>query len=171
MRAHLTRSATLALFLLAAMRVSATDPGSSVHSAQLIEEAKALDGTTLVFEGEAIGDPLFRGDHAWLNISDGTYAIGIWVARPDLAMIERYGSYRWKGDRIRVCGTFHRVCPDHGGDLDIHALSLEVIERGTEVPRPIKPIEVLIAALLVAVGGLALVLWRGREKRSRAAAR
>lgn len=136
---------------------------------ELVERAKALDGAVVVFEGEAIGDPLPRGDHAWVNVLDGGGAIGVWLPRGDLGQIEHYGSYRWKGDRLRVVGVFHRACPEHGGDLDIHATSLEVIERGAAIPHPASPAEIALAAVLLAAGLLALILWRRREAERRSA--
>jgi hypothetical protein len=136
-----------------------------VSANDLVEGAKALDDTTVVFEGEAIGDPLPRGDHGWCNASDGNYAIGIWMDRADLDRVERYGSYRWRGDRLRVVGVFHRACIEHGGDLDIHAASVEIAGRGAPIPRPTNPAEIVLASVLAVAGALAFLLWRRREKK------
>ena len=50
-----------------------------VDSSILIEHAKSYDYQTVTFEGEVIGDIMVRDDYAWINVSDGSNAIGIWV--------------------------------------------------------------------------------------------
>ena len=126
----------------------------------LVEEAKALDGTRLVFEGEAIGDPLARGDHVWINLSDGSYAIGVWLPRAEAGKVRRYGSYAGRGDTVRVEGIFNRACPEHGGDLDIHAERLEIVAAGAPTAHPVGRGRLILAAALL-LAGLALVgLWR-----------
>ncbi len=108
-----------------------------IHSTELINNAKQYDGQVVVYEGEIIGDIMRRGDYAWVNVLEGTNAVGIWVERPLLKDIAFTGGYKSIGDKVEVTGVFHRVCPEHGGDLDIHAEALRVTSRGrviTESP-------------------------------------
>ncbi len=96
----------------------------------LIENGKALDGNEVILLGEAIGEPMKRGDYTWVNISDGSTAIGIWIKTSDAQKISFYGNYKTKGDKVKILGQFHRACPEHGGDMDIHSLSIEIVEKG-----------------------------------------
>lgn len=89
-----------------------------------------LDGRVIVFEGEAIQDVMVRTTHGWVNVRDAANAIGIWASAKDLKKIKLTGGYGRQGDRVRVTGVFHAACPVHGGDLDIHADRLEIVERG-----------------------------------------
>lgn len=103
-----------------------------ITSKELIENAKEYDKKVVIYEGEVIGDIMERGEFAWINLHDGNYAIGVWIKKDMAKVIEYRGSYRFKGDWVRVKGIFNRICPEHGGNLDIHAFSLERIESGRE---------------------------------------
>ena len=109
--------------------VHASDSKVSIYD--LIENAKEYDGKEVVLEGEVIGDILNRGEYVWVNISDGNNsAIGIYMSKELSSVIQTAGNYKTSGDRIRVVGTFQRACKDHGGDLDIHASSVELVSQG-----------------------------------------
>lgn len=101
-----------------------------IPSSELISRAKDYDGKTVVFEGEVIGDIMKRGDYAWINVRDANNAIGIWISAKLTKDIAYTGSYKAKGDWIEVAGVFHRACAEHGGDLDLHALSLRKVSSG-----------------------------------------
>jgi hypothetical protein len=102
----------------------------SISSIELINNAKQYDGKTITYEGEVIGDVMKRGDFAWINLNDGVQAIGVWLQNSLLKDITFTGSYSSKGDMVEVKGVFHRACPEHGGDLDIHAQSIRKISPG-----------------------------------------
>jgi len=136
---------------------------AQVSSVELIEKAAEFDGREVEFRGEAIGEPMRRGDHAWINVNDGANAVGIWADGGAAAAVRLYGSYRARGDAVLVRGVFHRSCPEHGGDFDIHASGITVIAPGTAVDHPVR-IPPLIAAVLLLAAALALhLLWRRRE--------
>lgn len=102
----------------------------SISSAELINNAKLYDGKVVSYEGEVIGDIMKRGDYAWINVNDGKNAIGIWINSGLVKDIGYTGSYKSVGDGIEVTGVFRRVCPEHGGDLDIHAQSMRKTGAG-----------------------------------------
>ena len=133
-------------------------------SARLIERAKELDGREVEFVGEAIGEPMRRGDHVWLNLLDSSGAIGIWANRADLPSIRYFGSAAARGDTLRVRGIFHRSCPEHGGDLDIHASALEVVTRGELKRETLHAGRMALAAGLLLASMAAFLLWRARQK-------
>ena len=116
------------LMLVSTTFVHASDSKVSIYD--LIENAKEYDGKEVVLEGEVIGDILDRGEYVWVNISDGNNsAIGIYMSKELSSVIQTTGNYKTSGDRIRVVGTFQRACKDHGGDLDIHASSVELVKK------------------------------------------
>jgi len=133
-------------------------------SAELLERARELDGREVEFVGEAIGESMHRGDHVWLNLLDGRGAIGIWARRADLPQILFFGSYDERGDVLRVHGVFHRSCPEHGGDLDIHATALEVAARGELKRETLHSGRMALAAGLLLAAAAAFGFWRRKQK-------
>lgn len=101
-----------------------------LSSVELIKNSRLYEGKTVVFAGEVIGDVMLRSDYAWVNLNDGTNAIGVWVERSLASQIHNSGSYKSRGDWIEVVGLFNRSCLQHGGDLDIHAQSLRKLSTG-----------------------------------------
>jgi hypothetical protein len=149
------------ILLTCIVPVAAQAQGAMVSSTDLIENAKDYDGQSVVFEGEAIGDLMIRGDMAWVNVSDGNNAVGIWMTVAQTKDINRLGDYSRKGDRLRIQGVFNRACALHGGDFDIHATSVEVIEHGVPVDHTIKLGYALLAvSLFLAAAVLTLLVLR-----------
>lgn len=105
--------------------------GDGVTSQDLIEQGKWYDNKYITYEGEAIGDIMRRGDYAWINVHDGSNAMGIWINSSDVDIIKHTGTYKFTGDIVSIQGIFHRACALHGGDMDIHATRMEIIKQGT----------------------------------------
>lgn len=99
-------------------------------SIELIEQAKSLNQTEVIYQGEVIGDVLFRGEQAWLSVSDGVNAIAVYIPIQLLPQDLAVGRYLYKGDTISVKGILHRACQNHGGDLDLHVSYLERTSLG-----------------------------------------
>ena len=121
---------------------------ATVTSTDLIEQASALDGQTVTYTGEVIGDIMRRGDYAWINVSDGNNAIGIWIPTDLLGDVQTAGRYTDHGDEVQIIGSFHRACREHGGDLDIHATQLALLSKGYETEHTVEPIRVVLAVIL-----------------------
>jgi len=136
----------------------------SITSTQLIENAKQYDNQTITFQGEVIGDVMKRGDFAWVNINDGTNALGIWMSKDFTKDIVYTGSYKAKGDILEVEGIFHRACPQHGGDMDIHAQVVKKIQSGQTVSETIDSNKRNIALILLGVLCLVLILQVLKKK-------
>ncbi len=96
----------------------------------LIEGSIRYDKTEIVIEGEVIGDIMIRGDIGWINIVDNAGSIGVWGSSGTIKKIGQTGRYRQKGDMVRIKGVFYRADPNQGGELDIYAESIEIIEPG-----------------------------------------
>lgn len=130
----------------------------SISSSDLINNAKQYDGKAVDYRGEVIGDIMIRGQYAWININDGQNAIGIWAAKTLIEDIAYKGSYTFKGDEVEIAGIFHRSCPEHGGDLDIHAQSIRKIASGRQISESLDLNKLRSALLLSGILILFLLL-------------
>lgn len=149
------------LLLLAPAAAFAAD--ESVSSNDLIDHAKDYDETNVVYEGEVVGDILYRGDHAWLAVYDGSNTIGCYVSAEDAKQISIVGGYGKRGDTVRIEGVFHRACAEHGGDLDIHAETVTVLSPGALVPLQAARLVRILAVTLPLPAALVLFLvWKKR---------
>ncbi|MBM3248568.1 MAG: DNA-binding protein [Candidatus Omnitrophica bacterium] len=146
----------LFLVLMAICLAASVCFAQPLTSQELIERAKEYDGKTISYLGEAIGDVMYRGDFAWVNVNDGSNAIGIWVKKDLAEKITLTGSYKFIGDTILVEGRFNRSCLEHGGDLDIHANSLTIIKNGSKVEEKIN-----IYKIIAGLAFMAIVLFLG----------
>ena len=105
----------------------------SVSISDLITQSRFYDGREIITEGEAIGDLMLRGEYGWVNLSDGSNAIGIYAPSRYLEQIKHLGRYQVTGDRVRITGTFYDACPVHFGETDIHASRVEIASSGNIV--------------------------------------
>jgi len=135
-----------------------------LSSTELINKAKEYDGKSVVYTGEVIGDVMVRGDFVWVNLNDGENAIGIWLDKEAAKEIQFTGSYRAKGDRLEVTGVFHRVCIQHGGDVDIHAQGIRKITPGQTAERELNPGKRNIDFILLGMLCLVLIFVRRHHK-------
>ncbi|MCE1197126.1 DNA-binding protein [bacterium] len=131
----------------------------------LVEKASAYDGARIEVVGEVVGDKLARPDGVWLTVLAGGTAIGVFASAGDVSGISAFGSYASSGDRVRVQGVFHRACPDHGGDLDLHAETVTKLADGRAAPHAFAPARVFWAVALCLSGTTLAALWRLRERR------
>lgn len=132
----------------------------------MVEKAKELDGKTLDIEGEAIGEPLKRGDYTWVNICDGNgTSIGIYMKTEDASSIKYYGSSKVKGDTIIVSGEFRRACKEHGGDLDVHADKVNIEKPGHKIIEEVKMDKLIFSAVLTFIAAIASFFYF-REKKN-----
>ncbi len=138
----------LTLFVMSCFTVT-VNAAQKISINDLINNTTAYDMQTVTVEGEAIGEALERGDHAWVNINDGSNAIGIWMTAAETNTIKTYGDYKHVGDTLRVTGVFSRSCAEHGGDVDIHCSSIEIIKSGYDVKLKTSNAEIIVAAILL----------------------
>ena len=125
----------------------------------LIEKAKELDGREVTVQGEVIGERMDRGDYSWVNINDGTNAIGIWLNKSKAVNILHYGSYKYKGDTVKITGIFNRACKEHGGEADLHSNSIEIAEEGHLVREQISSTKIITAVILISLALLFLIYF------------
>ncbi|MFH0795824.1 MAG: DNA-binding protein [Candidatus Omnitrophota bacterium] len=146
----------LIIYFLALVH-SASLPVVSVSD--LINQNNFYDGKTVVVEGEAIGDLMLRGKSGWVNISDGSNALGIYADSSRLSQIKTLGRYQTKGDIVRVDGTFYNYCPVHSGETDLHAVDLKVVKNGEIKKEILNPVRLHLACGL-AFAAMAILLLR-----------
>lgn len=142
-------------------------PGSAaaeiMSSTELVERCQFYDGKAITFRGEVVGDAMIRGESAWINANDDAYSEGsrrlsgynsgqsIWCRTDDAKLIETVGDYRHVGDIVEVRGVFNRACPEHGGDMDIHASEVHVVKRGRSIPHPVEIGKIRATSILFAI--------------------
>lgn len=125
----------------------------------LIENAKELDGREVTVQGEAIGERMDRGDYSWININDETNSIGIWLNKSHATKILNYGNYKYKGDIVKITGILYRSCREHGGEADLHADSIEIVEEGEPIEEQISSTKIIIAVILTLFALLFLIYF------------
>jgi hypothetical protein len=131
--------------------------------AEIFKNVKEFDGKTVVFEGEVIGDVMRRGNFAWVNVYNFDDAIGVWMEASLANSINYTGSYKSRGDKIEVVGVFHRACPEHGGDADIHAQALRKISEGKLRLETVSFRKINFIVLLLGVLALIWIFRRSRR--------
>lgn len=127
-----------------------------IGSNELIKNAQQYDGKQIIYSGEVIGDVMARGEFSWVNINDGENALGVWISASLAKEISFTGSYKTRGDNLEIMGTFHRVCVEHGGDLDIHAQSLRKLSSGRVVKEKAHSDKVKVSLILL---GAIFIIW------------
>jgi len=115
------------LWVVLSSSIYAQEPASSK---ELIENAKALDGKTVTYKGEAVTAIMNRGEYSWVNLKDGDNAIGAWCESAQLESVKFLGDYRNRGDILEVEGIFNRACPIHNGEFDIQAVRVSIVKSG-----------------------------------------
>lgn len=171
----------LLLTAVVLMGCVATAGASALSSVELIEHPAQWDGRVIVFTGEAVGEAMLRGDEAWLHLNDDAYADGSIAAgaepqgynsgmavvadAEDAAAITVFGDYRNQGDVVEVSGVFNAACPEHGGDMDIHATGLRIVDRGMPIVRPVDSTRIVTLGVTLAAAVLAIVWYTIRNAR------
>lgn len=151
--------AALAAFVYAAQAEALT-------SDELISQAKMYDGQEVQYEGEPIGSVLKRGDFVWLNVNDGSNAIAVWMPQAAASIVRFIGGYGIEGDRVEIVGVFHRACPQHGGALDIHARTMNVLQEGRIKAQSLDRRKIMILIVLLGVLACLLILHIFVQRRS-----
>ncbi|QHQ60100.1 DNA-binding protein [Anaerocolumna sedimenticola] len=156
------------IFLILTNLLSISAKAESVTEINdLIENAKELDGQEVSVQGEAIGERMDRGEYSWININDGTNAIGIWISKNEADHVIHYGNYKYAGDTVKITGLFHRACTEHGGEADLHGTSLEIVKAGYRVKEQINPVKIITAIILVMLASLVLVIFHKKLGKKR----
>jgi hypothetical protein len=149
------------LVIIAVSQFGHAEPGVFT-STELITGANALDGNTVTYKGEIIAAVMDRGEHSWVNLNDGYNAIGVWCKKSSLNDVKFMGDYKNEGDVLEVTGVFRRACPEHGGELDIHADSVKIEARGFPIQERVSMNRIDVAIVFFILTLLAIFMMRKR---------
>jgi aspartyl/asparaginyl-tRNA synthetase len=167
-QAYLITISLLALTILSSFpTLSLASPARKVTFSELIEKATLIDGSKIEIRGEVVGDIMKRPNGVWINVHDGTAALGIWLTPKQGNLVKQGGDYNWQGDRIDVVGSFNKSCPQHGGDMDIHAQQIEVIEEAKPIKHPLQVSKLiwLFALFFIALASKLALNWQQANRR------
>jgi hypothetical protein len=163
------RTALAALALIAATMLP-----SPAHAAQriltpgeIVTRETVSDGDTVRMEGEAIGESL-RADsgHRWVNVIGGGAGIGVHMSDEMAGGIEHFGNYGTDGDILVVTGVVNFACPQHGGEFDVHAESIEIVAAGEARDHPVAWWKLGLGLALIAVGAVEYRIYRSFKHRT-----
>ncbi len=146
---------------------SPNDPSSGA----LVDAPNDWDGKEVTFTGEAIGELMVRGGKAWIHLNDDAYylknveegahlggynsGMSVWLDTELAREIDIFGDYKLQGDVVTIVGVYNAACGEHGGDMDVHAETLEITAPGRPAEDPVTTGKLLWAiGLAVAAGGL-----------------
>lgn len=153
-----------------------------VTASTLIDCPDLYDGRAVVFRGEVIGPVFTRAGHAVATLNDDDYGLragplpetrtalggnaGIAVVMPAEVRhdVTYHGSYRARGDILRVEGTFAADSDVLGGLPAIHATTVTVDEAGYAIDHRVRRRTVIAA--IVSMGVAASVGAARRRSRS-----
>lgn len=160
-----------------------------ISSTLLINSAKSYNGKTIDFVGEAVGERLVRRSlngkkGAWLHLNDDPYmnrslkgggtlsgynsGMPVWVEDASLTdQIKNYGRYKSNGDNVKVVGVFNATCSEHGGIMDIHAKSVQVVGAGLPIIMVVPRWKIVVSVVLLVLAAFMGLLWRLRTDRAR----
>lgn len=102
---------------------------------------RALNGSEVSFTGEAVGDIVNADEgHKWVNIrGSSNSAISVYMPDDLAKLIQNVGDYHMTGTTLKITGTYHIACPEHEGELDVHASTAEVTDNGGPVTHMVAP--------------------------------
>ena len=134
---------------------------------ELLSASSRMDGDKVSISGEVVGYAAKAGTgHSWLNIQDQEgKVISVYVRNSLAERVGTFGKYGTQGDKVELSGVYHRACPAHAGELEIHAVSLNVKVEGCPVYHEVSP-ELGIAGIVM-LGMAAVVLLVERLLRGR----
>lgn len=110
--------------------------GQSSSIKEILKKPNLFDAKTVEIQGEVIGEPLKDAQGIWINITFQGSNIGIFCSHEEsIVQISHWGSYKEKGDQLKIRGIFYKDCPEHQIS-GVHLKSLEIMQVGEarEVP-------------------------------------
>lgn len=156
------------------------DEAATVTSEDLIECPDLFDSRRVLYEGEAVGVVMRRGDVAWLHVNDDAYsatlgplprhrltvggnagmAVVVPVSAADGIVT---GSFNRHGTGLEISGTYYKNHPADAGSPAIHADRVEVVREVQPVDHPVSQPRLVTAYVLGALTLALAIVWRRRR--------
>ncbi len=129
--------------------------------AVLISVNRALDGSEVRFTGEVVGDVVNADPgYKWVNImGTANNVIGVRMSDEQAVLIQNRGSYHATGTTLQITGTYHIACPEHQGELDVHASNVVLKDNGGPVTHLVSVQKLLIAVTLCVLAALLILIF------------
>ena len=106
---------------------------SNITIDSLFANEQVYNNKTVIVQGEVL-EALPQKTGEWINIRGKNSGIGIWCGKNiSLPEIKHFTGFHQKGDIIKARGVFHSSCPDHWGESDIHAFSVQFVRQGFSI--------------------------------------
>ena len=127
----------------------------------LVAVNRALDGSSVRFEGEVVGEALGAGDgQVWVAVNNSSgQSISVLLDAEQAALVENYGDHETTGSTLQVTGLYHVACDEHDGGLDVHATSVVVLDAGGAVTNGVAFSEFAWGVALCAFGLVLVLLY------------
>lgn len=156
--------------------------GQLVTSTSLVTCPDDYDGVDVRITGEVVGAVLQRGAESWVQLNDDVYGLsigplpehgqtqgantGVQVVVPTAVAREIVfvGSRRASGDVLSIEGTFLATDPGDGGSPTIRAQTVQTVQEGRLVERPVQLLRYPAAALALLLA-VAVTVRARRERR------
>lgn len=152
-----TKFIIFAVFLAALFPLNIYAEGPLIELNELINDSLFYDGKTVHVKGEVLLEALERKDYAWVNIYDGSNAMGVVMPLEAIEKIKLYGDYKTKGDTIEIEGVFHRSCNLHGGDMDLHFVRMMSITKGEKIEHEVGFQRIVVGILAIIAAALSIL--------------
>ena len=118
--------------------------------AVLVSVNRALDGSEVRFSGEVVGDVVNADPgYKWVNVmGTANNVIGVRMSDEQAKLIQNRGGYHSTGTVLQITGTYHIACPEHQGELDVHAADVVVQDNGGPITHLVSTQRLVVASLL-----------------------
>lgn len=137
---------------------------------ELINNALKLDRQEIELQGEAVGEIIERDSgKCWINIYDGSSAIGVYINLEEAQKIGFFGTHKQKGDIVAIKGKLFANDESTGGELDVRGKSLRIVTPGHHILYPVPLWKIIFAAAGVVSTALAFTFWLIYEHRKKKA--
>lgn len=131
--------------------------GPLIELNELINDSSFYDGKTVHVKGEVLLEALERKDYAWVNMNDGSNAMGVVMPLEATKKIALYGDYKTKGDTLEIEAVFHRACNEHGGDMDLHFVRMIAITKGGPIEHEVGSQRIILGILAIIAAVLSIL--------------
>ena len=132
--------------------------------AELLAFPTLYDEKEVLFYGQAIGQPMKRNLHSWVNVMDEDgNSIGCWMPNRFVEEITFFGRYGYDGDMLLVKGIYHVADEKHGGETLIEANDLIVLNAGKKVQPEEINFHFVYIIFIFAIGIVILLIIQKRK--------